>query len=133
MSEILSIDQLKKMATTVIEIPDFNNEGVIKIRVQKPRMLAMAAQGKIPNHLLGTVQDLLFPGRKKGEPKPEDVGKTYELYCRVCMVEPTYEEMKDIITDEQMKAIFDWATDDVFKLSKFRADRMDGSNNNASK
>ena len=134
MSEILSIQELKKMATTVIEIPNFDNSGTIKVRIQKPRLMAMAAQGKIPNHLLGIVNTMMFPSKKeKKEPNVEEIGKIYELYCRACLVEPSYEEIKDIITDEQMEAIFDWAMGDVKKLETFRNNEGDGTSNNNGK
>lgn len=131
MSEILSIEQLKKMATTVIEIPDFEDTGTIKVRVQKPRLMAMASQGKIPNHLLGTVNNMMFPSKKeKKEPNIEEIAKIYELYCRACLVEPSYDEIKNIITDEQMEAICDWAMGDVEKLEPFRTNEGDGSSDN---
>lgn len=131
MSEILSIEQLKNMATTIIEIPDFEGTGTIKVRVQKPRLMAMAAQGKIPNHLLGIVNNMMFPGKKeKKEPNIEEIAKIYELYCRACLVEPSYDEIKDIMTDEQMSAIFDWAMGDAKKLETFRANEGDGSSDN---
>lgn len=133
MSEILSIEQLKKMATTTIEIPNFDNTGSIKVRVQKPRLMAMVAQGKIPNHLLGVVNNMMF-GKKNqnNEPKLEEVTKIYELYCRACIVEPSYEEFKDIITDHQMQAIFDWAMGDVKALETFRSEQRNGPSNNIS-
>lgn len=134
MSEILSINELKKMATTVIEIPNFDNSGTIKVRVQKPRLMAMAAQGKIPNHLLSIVNDLMFPNKKeKKELKVEDISKTYELHCRACLVEPSYEEIKDIITDDQMIAIFDWAMGKVSQLDTFRDNKGNGTSNNNGK
>lgn len=131
MSEILSIEQLKNMATTIIEIPDFEGTGTIKVRVQKPRLMAMAAQGKIPNHLLGIVNNMMFPSKKeKKEPNIEEIAKIYELYCRACLVEPSYDEVKDIMTDEQMSAIFDWAMGDAKKLETFRANEGNGSSDN---
>lgn len=131
MSKVLNIEELRKQATTVIEIPNFDNSGTIKVRVQKPRLMAMAAQGKIPNHLLGIVNDLMFPNKKeKKELKVEDISKTYELHCRACLVEPSYDEFKDIITDEQMSAIFDWAMGDVKKLDTFRNNKGDGTSDN---
>ncbi len=133
MSEILSIEQLKNMATTIIEIPDFEGTSTIKIRVQKPRLIAMAAQGKIPNHLLGIVNNMMFPSKKeKKELNVEEIAKIYELYCRACLVEPSYDEIKDIMTDEQMSAIFDWAMGDVKKLDTFRNNKGNGSSNNTS-
>lgn len=131
MSEILSIEQLKKMATTVIEIPDFEDTGTIKVRVQKPRLMAMASQGKIPNHLLGIVNNMMFPSKKeKKEPNIEEIAKIYELYCRACLVEPSYDEIKNIITDEQMEAICDWAMGDIKKVEPFRANEGNGSSDN---
>lgn len=131
MSEILSIEQLKKMATTVIEIPDFEGTGTIKVRVQKPRLMAMASQGKIPNHLLGIVNNMMFPSKKeKNEPNIEEIAKIYELYCRACLVEPSYDEIKNIITDEQMEAIFDWTMGDMKKVETFRSNEGNGSSDN---
>lgn len=131
MSEILSINELKKMATTVIEIPNFDNSGTIKVRVQKPRLMAMASQGKIPNHLLSIVNTMMFGNKKeKKEVNITDVAKTYELYCRACLVEPTYDEFKDIMTDEQMSAIFDWAMGKVSQLDTFRSDKGNGTSDN---
>ncbi len=131
MSEILSIEQLKNMATTIIEIPDFEGAGTIKVRVQKPRLMAMASQGKIPNHLLSIVNTMMFGNKKeKKEINITDVAKTYELYCRACLVEPTYDEFKDIMTDEQMSAIFDWAMGNVSQLDTFRNNKGNGTSDN---
>ena len=52
-----------------------------------------------------------------------------ELYCRACMVEPTYEQMKDIITDEQMLVVFNWAVGDTQKMANFRKNQEDGTDN----
>ena len=80
MSEVISIDELRKKATTIIEIPDFEGAGTIKVRVQKPRLMAMAAQGKIPNHLLGVVNQMMFGknSKKEKETDVKDVAKIYE-------------------------------------------------------
>lgn len=134
MNDILNIEQLRKLATTIIDIPDFNNKGTIKVKVQKPRLMAMVAQGKIPNHLLGVVNDMMF-GRKKEKKdiKLEDVTNVYELYCRACLLEPTYDQFKDIITDEQMQYIFDWAMGGTRELETFRTDEGNGSSDNNGK
>lgn len=133
MSEILNIEELKKMAMPIIEIPNFDNTGTIKVRVQKPRLLTMAKEGKIPNHLLGVANELITgetSRKKEGSVKIKDVADMLELYCKACLVEPSYEEFKDIITDEQMFAIFDWGMDGIEDLENFREDEGDGSSNN---
>lgn len=137
MSEVLSIEQLKKLALITIDIPDFENKGTIKVRVQKPRLMKMAAEGKIPNSLMSTAMEMT--GYDTGESKKDSkvdltkIAGMLELYCKTCLVEPTYEEFKDIMTDEQMMAIFDWATGDLIKMSNFREDEEDGTGNNDGK
>lgn len=134
MSEILSIEKLREMATSVIDIPDFNNEGTIKVKVRKPRLMAMAAQGKIPNHLISITTDMIVgrSSRKKEEPQIKDVASMMELYCQACLVEPSYDEFKDIMTDTQMNYIFNWAMGRVNQLDNFRKDKEDGTSDNTS-
>lgn len=137
MSKVLNIEELKKMATSIIDIPDFEGTGTIKVRVQRPRIMAMAAQGKIPNALMGAAASTVGLGSSKKKDSPEntlkDIANMMELYCKACLVEPTYDEFKDIMTDEQMQAIFDWAMGGVRQLKSFRTDEGNGKGNNDSK
>ncbi|WP_313758564.1 hypothetical protein [Tissierella sp.] len=138
MSEILSIEKLREMATPIIEVPDFENKGTIKIRVQRPRLLAMASEGKIPNYLMDSAMALVA-GKSKEKKKLTDaefikeIDKGMELYCIACMVEPTYEEMKDILTDEQKSVIFDWGLRGSMGLENFRTDKENGTGNDDGK
>lgn len=34
MSEVITLEQIKEMATPIIEIPNFDNTGTIKVRVK---------------------------------------------------------------------------------------------------
>lgn len=131
MSEVLSIEQLKKMALITIDIPDFENKGTIKVKVQKPRLMKMAAEGKIPNSLMSTAMEMagLEVGKKESKIDFPQVAEMMELYCKACLVEPNYEEFKDIMTDEQMVAIFDWATEGLGEIDTFRGDKEDGTGN----
>ena len=133
MSEVITIEQIKEMATPIIEIPNFDNTGTIKVRVKKPNLVNMAANGKIPNYLMSIAAAEM--GIRKREEKPvdeliNDVAKTMELYCRACLVEPTYDEFKEYMTDEQMEAIFDWAMGDIKKVEPFRDDKGNGEPDN---
>lgn len=139
MNEILSIEQLRNMSTSIISIPNFDGTGTIDIKVQKPRLMAMASKGQIPNHLMSIVNDMMFGKKKdssknqKKEDKVKDVFKIYELNCFACMVEPKYDDVKDILTDDQMEAIFVWANKKVSKLDSFRTNEGNGSSNNNGK
>lgn len=139
MSEILSIEKLREMARPIIDIPDFENRGTIKIRVQRPRLLAMAAEGKIPNSLM-SIATTLVAGKPREDKKKltdgefiKEINDGMELYCMACMVEPTFEEMKDILTDEQKSAIFNWGMRGSTGLENFRTDEENGTNNNDGK
>lgn len=138
MSEILSIEQLREMANPVIEIPNFDNTGTIKVRVRKPQLLSMASQGKIPNHLLNIAATMVSGEKVKDIDKMEDMDKikmindTMELYCIACLVEPKYEEIKDILTDDQKGIIFNWGIGQVQSLNSFREGKADGTHNNDS-
>ena len=118
---------------TVTELTVYDVEGKpVKIKVQRPRLLNMAAQGKIPNSLLGIATKVVGgKGIEKGNIK--ELAQMIELYCRACMVEPTYEEVKDTIDDDQMFEIFTWATSEVKKLDSFRNKQKNGTNNNNGK
>mgnify|MGYP000922542962 CR=1 FL=1 len=137
MSKVLNIEELRKMATVIIDIPDFKGTGTIKVRVQRPRLMAMAAQGKIPNALMGVAAKTagLGAGKKKNSPENtlKDIASMMELYCKACLVEPTYDEFKDIMTDEQIQAIFDWAMGGVRQLESFRKDEGNGPSDNDGK
>ena len=136
MSEVLSIEQLRQMAQPVIEIPDFESKGTIKIRVQKPRLMTMVVQGKIPNHLMSKVNEMITgksSKKEKEEMQVTDIAQMMEIYCQSCMVEPTYDEFKEIMTDEQMEAVFNWAMGTVNKIDSFRTDEGNGTSDNNGK
>lgn len=137
MDKVLNITELKKMATSIIDIPDFEGTGTIKVRVQKPRIMALVAQGKIPNALMGAAARTAGLVDKDRKNNPEntlkDIASVMELYCKACLVEPSYNEFKDIMTDEQMQAIFDWAMGGVKQLESFRTDKGNGKDNNDGK
>ena len=125
---------MREKATTILPIPGFDGVGTIDIRVKKPRLMAMASQGQIPNHLMGVVIDIFYGRKEKKKDKSiKDLFSIYEIYCAACMVEPTYEEMKDIITDDQMSAIFNWGMGRVNELDSFRKDEGNGSSDNNGK
>lgn len=139
MSEILNIEKLREMANSIIKVPNFDNTGHINIRVQRPKLLKMAAEGKIPNHLMNIAATMINgrPLSKQKELTPEEyikeINGAMELYCRACMVEPTYEEMEDILTDDQKATIFNWGIGEVSSLDTFRDNKKDGTSNNNGK
>lgn len=126
----MNAKDFKKMAVQKLEIPGFDNESTIVIGVQKPRLLAMAKQGKIPNALMGTATTLLKKGGvDTGKVDVKQIAEVAEIYCRACMVNPQFEEVKDVVTDEQMNVVMNWAVGLVQSLNSFREEEKDGTDN----
>lgn len=126
----MNAKDFRKMAIQKLEIPGFDNESNIVIEVQKPRLLAMAKQGKIPNALMGTATTLLKKGGvDAGKADVKQIAEVAEIYCRACMVNPQFEEVKDVITDEQMNVIMNYAVGLVQSLNSFREKEKNGTNN----
>lgn len=139
MTEVITLEEIKRQAEPVVNIPNFDNTGTIGVRLRKPQLLRLAQQGKIPNHLLKIAATMVsgegYPDidKKKEEERLKIMDQTIELYCRVCLVQPTYEELKNYLTDEQRGFIFDWAIGEVESLEPFRAEPTNGDNDTASK
>lgn len=118
----------REQAVRTIVIPGFVPGETIKVQVQRPRILAMATRGKIPNPLMGIATNLITGKMPKGrELDIKEVAQLHELYCRACLVSPSYDEVADIITDDQMSVIMSWATGGVVELEPFRNEHEDGT------
>lgn len=115
-----------RQAIYPLEVPGSDGKPVI-IKVQRPRLLAMASQGKIPNRLMA-VATRAAGGKVDSKKKVDitDIAKMVELYCLACMVEPTFDAVKNVMNDDQMLVIFEWATSEVNKIAPFRGNESDG-------
>lgn len=129
----MSIDKFKDNSI-IIQIPSFDGEDSIDIRVKRPQLMSMMTQGKIPNNLLGVAAKAINGDRSKKE-KADPVQEAKELaewiafYCEICMVEPKYEEVKDNITDDQALAIYAWAIAPIDALRSFRDKEKNDTDN----
>lgn len=139
MSEILNIEELRKMAHPIIDIPGFSPGETIKVKVQQPNLLKMARNGTIPNALLN-VAAVMTMGEKvqlkedaPDEDKLKAMNDVIELYNRACLVEPSFDDFFDLMTDAQKGHIFSWAIGQASDLNSFREAKSDGGNNKSSK
>lgn len=89
-----------------------------------PSILDLASKGKIPNPLIGPVV-ALFKGELKEDMNSleglKNVNELAEFFCDVCLVEPTYSELKEAggLTDKQKIHIYMFATRGVKALIPF--------------
>ncbi len=124
----MEIDELRALAIQTVVIPGFSVGKTIEVKLQKPRILALMGQGKIPNPLMPVATKMTMAPTKRVSFDAREAAQLYELYCSTCLVEPTYDEFKDIITDEQMIHIYQWAVGELQEVSSFRGHEKDGPN-----
>lgn len=101
----------------------------ITVRLRKPNILALVKAGKIKNELLGILMDAnesKTVNEKAIARDPEAIQaglQLQEVFCQSCLVEPTYQELKDNgieLTDEQVAEIAMFAQGGVQALKSFR-------------
>lgn len=117
----------------ILHLMNYDGSGTIPFEVKRPSLVRMMAEGKIPNHLKRIAIDQLEGrGKPEGEKNYEYGLQLYELFCRACMVKPTYEEVKEQITDEQMSAILIYAMNPQIALESFCEERPSPTGNTPS-
>ena len=116
--ETTKLDDLKKIQEgEVVELPFFDDDTPFNARLKRPSLLTLCKTGVIPNSLLAAAQKI-FEGEKKGNVK--DYGEVLHTVAYVALQEPGYEDVKDILTDEQLTAIFNYTQFGVAALMPFR-------------
>lgn len=112
---------------TLVRFPDFAEGQPFVARVRRPSMLVLAKQGKIPNTLLQSANEL-FQGGGAGmdgdnENMLADIYSICEIICESALKEPTYQQIKDAgleLSDDQLMAIFNYTQTGAKALESFR-------------
>lgn len=127
MAEVTSLQTLKGYAEgQVVEFPPFAEGQPFVARICRPSMLILAKNGKIPNELLNTANNLFVNGKPDIHRDLDALSSVFDLldvFCEACFLEPTYQELKDIglqLTDEQLMFVFNYAQTGVRALEPFR-------------
>ena len=111
----------------VVRFPDFAEGQPFVARVRRPSMLVLAKQGKIPNALMASANQL-FAGGGSGmdADNPDmlsDIFDVCEVIATAALIEPSYEEIKQAgleLSDNQMMAIFSYTQNGIKALENFR-------------
>lgn len=110
---VISAKEFRERATRVIEIDGFNPGEKIEVRIKPASILNMLITGKLPNSLLSVVQELFNAADIKNMDDKaakeltkdadtlKQIMKMMDEVCRQCLVEPTYDEIGDLLTDTQ--------------------------------
>lgn len=112
---VISAKEFRERATRVIEIDGFSQGEKIEVRIKPASILNLYVSGKMPNNLLSTVQNLFnMKDNDKNINDDKNINKVFDdpkmmkasfelmdLVCKECLVEPKYEEISDLLTDNQ--------------------------------
>ena len=118
---VISASEFRKRATRVIEIDGFEPGEKIEVRIKPASLINLMVSGKLPNDLLGTVQELFDKGDDlrdedvfaQGADKVKEIMSLIDLVCEQSLVEPPFREIKDVITDNQKMQIMGAAQGNV--------------------
>ncbi|WP_291632209.1 esterase [Clostridium sp.] len=130
--KVTSIESLISFSEgTIIELPDFADGQKFVAKLKRPSLLMLIKQGKIPNALLNTANDLFTDGVQAAA-KSKDTGSEkqladlfdlFDVLCEATFVSPTYKEIKDAgidLTDEQLLFIFSYTQQGIKAIENFR-------------
>lgn len=124
---ITSVTDLQKYKQgAVVRFPDFADGQPFVARVKRPSMMVLVKQGKIPNKLLVTANELFTSGGLKDIEDEALLGQMFDIIdviVEATLLEPTYKEIKELeidLTDEQLIAMFNYTQEGVNALQQFR-------------
>ena len=119
----LSGEKLTELAQgTEIELPGFAAEETISVRLRRPSLMLLAAEGKIPNTLLASVEDLFEKGDKNTVSFKERA-EIFRIVAIASLVSPSWEELQNAgvnLTDLQLLYIYNFSQTGVDTLRRFR-------------
>lgn len=119
----LSGEKLAELAKgTEIELPGFAAEETISVRLRRPSLMLLASEGKIPNSLLASVEELFEKGDKNTVPFKER-GEIFRIVAMASLVSPSWKELQSAgvnLTDLQLLYIYNFSQTGVDTLRRFR-------------
>lgn len=126
----ITVQDFKNRAEREILIPGFYaGDEPIPVKVRALNILGMLSNKKIPNNLMPAVESLfkLGGGPKKQEEVEEiatenmaEMSQFLGFICDKTLVEPSYSEIEEYLTQDQILAIFNSTQQTVNEVKKFR-------------
>lgn len=129
--KIASLEDFKKQSEQIVTLVDEDSFGCmyeLSVRVKNKSLISLVQQGIIPNSLLTTVQRLQNPNRKKNQSQEikltekefDDYTNALQTVAKSIMIEPTYDEVKDYLTDNHLSQLFAFVGGGAKALESFR-------------
>lgn len=123
----ISAEEMRAQAEPLIEIPGFEPGARIKVRVRRASLLRLVSEEVIPNPLLPVLYKVINtagewnPMRDATAEEFQTFTKVIDAVCKGILVEPAYEQVGDVLTDDQRMVLFAFAQSGVAGLAPFRA------------
>lgn len=126
---IISAEQFRNKSVSIIPIPGFDAGETFEIKVKKLSIVGLMSSGKIPNSLMKVVKDAFAGIKSAGAEADEsaimdkagDIGKLLDIVCTEAMLEPRFEDIKDVMNDAQKLAVFQFTQGGVEEAKSFPA------------
>lgn len=124
---VTSIEQFKRYAGgSEVELPGFVSGETITVKLRRPSVMSMVADGKVPNPLMGIAAEMFNGGVNSTIHSADGMKNSADLlriYAQAALVEPTYEELEKAgvqFTDGQLTAIYNYVMTGVDQVKRFR-------------
>lgn len=117
---------LREQAMPVIVIPGFEPGETINVRVRRMSLLRLISEGVLPNPLLPIVYKVISsegrwnPAKDATPEEFKEFTQVVEAVCHAILVEPSYDEIGDMLTDDQRMALFAFSQTGITNLKPFR-------------
>jgi len=119
----MSPEEVQAHAAQIVELPPFEDGTPFVARLRRVSLMGAIAGGKLPNTLLPIAWKALKGELKPtaiGEENPQEMQDFLNFFCSLVLVEPAWDEVRELLTDEQVMAILAYAQAGVRALESFR-------------
>lgn len=145
-NNIITAEQFRQKSFQVIPLPGFG-EGAepIYVQIRSAGVMNLIANGRIPNTLLGKVTELFGETQEvtkdnldmksitddqkrkaleklnKSDSGIQDMAELLRVFAEAALVQPTYAEIGEYMTDDQLMTIFSAMYGEVASVESFRS------------
>lgn len=145
-NDIITAEQFRQKSFQIIPLPGFGKDAEpIYVQIRSAGVMNLIANGRIPNTLLGKVTELFGETQEvtkdnldmksitddqkrkaleklnKSDSGIQDMAELLRVFAEAALVQPTYAEIGEYMTDDQLMTIFSAMYGEVASAESFRS------------
>lgn len=145
-NNIITAEQFRQKSFQIIPLPGFGKHAEpIYVQIRSAGVMNLIANGRIPNTLLGKVTELFGETQEvtkdnldmksitddqkrkaleklnKSDSGIQDMAELLRVFAEAALVQPTYAEIGEYMTDDQLMTIFSAMYGEVASAESFRS------------